>query len=131
MEEINFKKQTDDYDEIDSISQDQEQFDNAAITLYRVGKKIMLEESAFDHRAYFILDTDEQKEVETGSMIFLKSQAHEWALNCENPKWEDLCWGIIKPAEVEIEEDETKGINEFAILRRRGYKKLLNSHLIY
>lgn len=102
-----------DFEEIDSISQDGWQYDNPSITLYRAicngdshnEGDIVQADNDGANTFFFLLDKDEAKEALQNTSGWLQDKANDWANNEENADINLYLWGLKRPSDDEVDED--------------------------
>lgn len=92
-----------DCQEIASLSQSVNQFDNYSLTLRRTEYgQLFLHQDQMNDSEYYLVSADEA----TDPVLFLRDCASEWAGNCEdNAEIEMLAWGLKDASDLEVRDD--------------------------
>ena len=97
-----------DCEQIGSISQDTEQYDNYRITLYCTEKGVVMYEDQLNSGEFYLLSDEESKDAQENPEDFLKFHAELWAENAEGydqERLEMIAWGLREPSDYEVSED--------------------------
>lgn len=97
-----------DFQQIGSISQDTNQYDNYGITIYRTNKGIVMYENTINDSEYYLLDPEEAKEAQDNSDDFLKFHAELWAENADGydqQRLEMIAWGLRDAGHYAVPDD--------------------------
>jgi len=104
MREVDIKTDLYEYEVIEEMCQNTDQFDNYVAKLIKIGKAIVYVQDDCAYQMTFVLDSFERNICMEYPKEFLESLVLDWTYECNNPTIEALAWGIQSVGDLEVSE---------------------------